>query len=158
MSQQTTQQPAAEPSTPPTVNIEENKGPGCLIRTIWFLVVGLAVGPAWTIIAWILVVTIIGMPLGLWMLNRLPQIMTLRPQRQSTSVVMENGRPVMRHSDVPQVNFFLRMLYFIVIGIWFSLVWLILAWIFATLTFGLGLPLSFWMFDQVPAITTLRRQ
>jgi len=46
-------------------------------------------------------------------------------------------------------------LYFIVIGFWFSLVWMLLAWIFATLTLGFGLPLALWMFDRTPAITTL---
>ena len=38
-----------------------------------------------------------------------------------------------------------------------GLVWLIVAWVIAGFTLGLGLPIAFWMFDRVPAITTLAR-
>jgi hypothetical protein len=34
---------------------------------------------------------------------------------------------------------------------------MLLAWIFLVFTFGLAMPLSIWMFDRVPAITTLAR-
>ncbi|MGQ9925230.1 MAG: hypothetical protein ACUVS4_00015 [Chloroflexaceae bacterium] len=40
---------------------------------------------------------------------------------------------------------------------WLSAVWLSIAWAFSTVIIGLGLPISFWMFDQVPAIITLAR-
>jgi uncharacterized membrane protein len=56
-----------------------------------------------------------------------------------------------------QNPFLLRALYFLVIGFWFSLVWMLLAWLLTAVTFGLAFPLTFWMFDQVPAITTLAR-
>ncbi len=135
----------------------EPKGPGCLLRILYFIFVGLWLGGAWTIIASILIITIIGMPLGLWMLNSLPQVMTLRPRRQVAHVTMVDGRPVMTHSSLPQVPFLLRALYFILIGWWLSLLWNLTAWLISGITLGLGLPLAFWMFDQVPAITTLAR-
>jgi hypothetical protein len=51
----------------------------------------------------------------------------------------------------------LRAVYFLLIGWWFSAVWLLLAWVLTLVTGGLALPLSFWMFDRVPALTTLAR-
>jgi len=135
----------------------EPKGPGCLVRALYFIFVGLWLGGVWTAIAWVLIVTIIGMPLGLWMLNSLPQVMTLRPKHAVAHVRMEDGRPVMTHTGLTQVPFLLRAFYFILIGWWFSLLWLSLAWLISGITLGLGLPLAFWMFDQVPAVTTLAR-
>ena len=83
--------------------------------------------------------------------------MTLRPQRVQTTVEIREGSPVIRHTTIRQNPFLLRALYFLVIGFWFSLVWMLLAWLLTAVTFGLAFPLTFWMFDQVPAITTLAR-
>jgi hypothetical protein len=83
--------------------------------------------------------------------------MTLRPSRVQTTVEVRDGQTFVRQSAPQQLPFILRALYFIVIGFWFSLVWMLLAWIFATLTLGFGLPLALWMFDSTPAITTLAR-
>jgi uncharacterized membrane protein YccF (DUF307 family) len=132
-------------------------GPGCLVRAFWFIFIGLWVGAIWCWIAWILNITIIGMPLGLWMLNRIPQVMTLKSVRVTSTVVVVDGMPVMTLKNPRQRAFFLRALYFILIGWWFSLIWLIIAWLITGFTLGLGLPLAFWMFDRVPAITTLQR-
>jgi len=48
--------------------------------------------------------------------------------------------------------------YFLLIGWWLSGLWLSTAWGLVGITFGLGLPLAFWMFDRTPAIVTLARQ
>jgi len=140
-----------------TVRYEQEKGPGLLIRAIYFIFVGLWLGGIWTTVAWILVVSIIGLPIGLIMLNRIPQIMTLKPVRTNRYMQNVNGRWVMRETNQPQASFLARALYFILIGWWFSALWLGAAWAISGITLGLGLPLSFWMFDRVPAITTLSR-
>ncbi|KAF0110851.1 MAG: hypothetical protein FD147_1315 [Chloroflexi bacterium] len=134
-----------------------NPGPGCLVRGLYFIFVGSWLGLIWVLAAWFFNLTIIGLPLGLAMINRIPQIMTLRPERVHTTVEVFNGAPVVRQTALKQAPFILRALYFIVIGFWFSLVWMLMAWIFTGLTLGLGLPLAFWMFDRVPAVTTLAR-
>lgn len=134
-----------------------NPGPGCLVRGLYFIFVGSWLGLIWILAAWFFNLTIIGLPIGLAMINRLPQVMTLRPLRVQTTVEMRNGTPVVRQTPLAQPPFILRALYFIAIGFWFSLVWMLLAWIFTTLTVGLGLPLAFWMFDRVPCVTTLAR-
>ncbi len=139
--------------------IVENKpsSPGCLVRFLWFLFIGLPLGLPWTVFAWFFMVTIVGLPLGLWMINRIPNIMTLRFQRTETVVTTRDDKTVVSTRDIRQRPFLVRALYFLLIGIWFSLVWLLLAWILALVTLGFGLPLAFWMFDQAAAVTTLAR-
>jgi uncharacterized membrane protein YccF (DUF307 family) len=137
--------------------ISTERGPGCLIRGLYFLLVGIWLGAIWMLVAWFLNVTIIGLPFGLAMLNSIPQVMTLRPRRVQTTVTNINGQTVIRQDNVRQRPFIIRALYFLLVGFWLSLVWLILAWVIAGFTLGLGLPIAFWMFDRVPAITTLAR-
>ena len=134
-----------------------NTGPGCLIRGLYFIFIGSWLGLIWVLAAWFFNLTIIGLPLGLAMINRLPRVMTLRPERVQTWVEIREGAPVLQQKPLQQNPFLLRALYFILIGFWFSLVWMLLAWLIMLVTLGLGFPLSFWMFDQVPAVTTLAR-
>ena len=141
-------------STP--VNVP-NPGPGCLVRGLYFIFVGSWLGLIWILAAWFFNLTIIGLPLGLAMINRIPQVMTLKPVRVQTTVEVKDGAPVVRQTSLKQPPFLLRAIYFIAIGFWFSLIWMLLAWIFTTLTLGFGLPLAFWMFDRVPCVTTLAR-
>ena len=141
--------------TSTSVRVEQEKGPGLLIRAIYFIFIGLWLGAVWTTIAWILTVSIIGLPLGLMMLNRIPQVMTLKPVRINRYLVQENGRWVTRTANKEQASFLARALYFVLIGWWFSALWLAAAWAISGVTLGLGLPLAFWMFDRVPAVTTL---
>jgi uncharacterized membrane protein YccF (DUF307 family) len=140
-----------------TVNISTPKGPGCLVRGLYFIFVGSWLGAIWMIVAWVLNITIIGLPLGLAMLNRIPQIMTLQPVRVQTSARVVNGAPVIQQTSLKQAPFLLRALYFLLIGWWFSLVWMLIAWAISGFTLGLGLPIAFWMFDRVPQLTTLAR-
>lgn len=140
-----------------SVSIQQERGPGLLVRALYFIFFGLWLGGVWTTIAWILVVSIIGLPLGLLMLNRLPQVMTLKPVRENRYLLQKDGQWVMRSYTREQPSFLVRALYFIFIGWWFSALWLLSAWAISGITLGLGLPLAFWMFDRVPAITTLSR-
>lgn len=140
-----------------TIVTGTDKGPGCLIRILYFIFVGLWLGGIVTIAAWILIVSIIGLPLGLWLLNRLPMLMTLKPLKTEARVAVVDGKVVYREEKARQHPFLVRALYFILIGWWFSAIWLALAWLLTGITLGLGLPIAFWMFDQVPAITTLAR-
>jgi uncharacterized membrane protein YccF (DUF307 family) len=140
-----------------TVYENKSSNPGCLVRFLWFLFIGIPIGLPWTIIAWVFMITIVGLPVGLWMINLLPQITTLRFKRTETVVSNQGGQTVVSTHDIKQRPFLIRAVYFIVIGFWFSLVWLILAWVLALVTLGFGLPFAFWMFDQAAAVTTLAR-
>ncbi len=54
-----------------------------------------------------------------------------------------------------QRPFYLRALYFLLIGFWFSAIWLSLAWLLAITI--IGLPAAQWMFLRVNAVLTLQR-
>jgi uncharacterized membrane protein YccF (DUF307 family) len=114
-----------------------------VIRALWFFFVGLPLGLVWTIVAWAFNLTLIGLPLGLWMLALMPQVMTLRQERP---------RPL---PTLPQsaASFAVRAVYFVLIGWWLSLVWLVIAWAFAATV--IGLPLAFLMFERTGPILTL---
>ena len=132
--------------------IVAKKNPGCLIQLVWFALVGWWLGQAWVAVAWFLAATIIGMPLAVMMLNRVPEVMALRGETELL-VKSWNGHTVV--TDVPQYNILLRALYFVLIGWWASALWLELA--YALCMTVIGLPLGFWMFDRTPAIVSLRR-
>ena len=125
-------------------------GPNVIIRLIWFLVIGWWLGALVSAVAWVLNVTIIFLPLGLWLINRLPTVITLRPQNRQWQLaggVLQQGQQ--------QRAFLLRALWFVVIGWWFSGVWMLLAYLF--LLTVIGLLVAFWMYGRVGAVTTLYR-
>jgi uncharacterized membrane protein YccF (DUF307 family) len=139
-----------------TVTVETKKNPGCLIQILWFAFIGIWLGQAWMVVAWILMVTIIGIPLGVAMMNKLPFIIALRRDPVEVKVTRRaDGSLVEREVNVPQVNMLLRAIYFILIGWWFSALWMELA--YALCCSVIGLPIGFWMFDRVPAVLSLRR-
>jgi uncharacterized membrane protein YccF (DUF307 family) len=117
--------------------------PPLIARALWFVFVGLWVGQLWLILAWLMNLTVIGLPLGIWMLNRMPQIMTLRaaPPRPA---------PV---ASASSAGLIVRIVYFVLIGWWVSLLWMELAWLAALMV--IGLPLSFQMFERVGTVMTL---
>jgi ribosomal protein S27E len=113
------------------------------IRALWFVFVGLWAGQIWLLMAWLLNLTLIGLPLGMWMLNQLPQVMTLRQQRHGL-------QPPAARSNVP---FVARAIYFVLVGWWLSFLWMELAWLASALL--IGLPLSFLMFERTGTVATL---
>lgn len=130
--------------------IPQDPGPNLLIRVVWFVVVGWWLGGILSGVAWFLNATIVGLPFGLWLINRLPTFVTLRPQEQTWRIV---GGVAIRGK--PQRPLLLRALYFLLIGWWLSGLWLAVAYV--ALVSVVGLPLAFLMYGRVGAITTLFR-
>ena len=125
-------------------------GPNILLRGIWFVLVGWWLGLIWTLLAWAFNLSVILLPLGVWMLNRVPRVMTLRTA-PPPHTVMVNGTLWARQAN--RVPWVLRAGWFVFIGWWASLLWMLTAWgLSVTLIL---LPLAFWMFNRVPTITTL---
>lgn len=149
--------PVQTPRAPVVVVAAGYDGPPLVLRALWFLLIGLSLGAVWTVLAWLCVASIIGLPIGLWMLNRLPQVMTLKPTGTRTQVTVHNGVVVVGNGVPAQYPFALRALYFLLVGWWASGLWLLAAWALVAATLGLGLPLAFWMFNRTPAIVTLAR-
>ncbi len=139
-----------------SVVVETKNNPGCLLQILWFAFVGIWLGQLWMAVAWFLMITIIGIPVGIAMLNTLPKVFALRePSRKVMVHTTGNGDIVQREIEPPQVNILLRAIYFILIGWWLSALWMEAAYL-ACMTI-IGLPLGFWMFDRIPAVLTLKR-
>jgi uncharacterized membrane protein YccF (DUF307 family) len=132
--------------------IQRNDGPSLLIRALYFILFGWWFSAIWAIVAWLLCLTIIGLPLGLFMLNRLPSVVTLKPSRAEL-VLTATGRVVER--NVRQLPFLIRAVYFILIGWWFSAIWMAIAW--ALHVSIIGMVIGFWMFDRTATIVSLAR-
>lgn len=125
--------------------------PNILIRAIWFLLVGWELTALWLSIAWLLNVSILGLPIGLKMINWTPKILTLKDIEKEKR--LENGEISITGPE--QRNIFVRAVYFLVIGWWLSLVWMVVGYLLSLSI--IGLPFGIWMLNRLPEITTLYR-
>jgi len=138
------------------VTVDGTRGPGLLVRFVWWLFVGwwasgIAVGVAWFSLA-----TIIGIPLGIWIINRLPSILTLRPRTRTWVLGQDaEGRRVVSDAGRPQVAWHVRGVWFVLVGWWASAAWMSLAWV-VQLTV-IGIPIALLMFNRTPFVASLYR-
>jgi uncharacterized membrane protein YccF (DUF307 family) len=124
-----------------------------LLRVAWFFLFGWELTAAWIFVAWFFNLTIVGLPLGLWMIDRVPQVLTLKPRAGFWSYEAKSGRSHFVVAE--QAPLAVRALYFALIGWWFSLVWSIAAYVLcATIIF---LPIGVLMLNALPFVTTLHR-
>lgn len=124
------------------------------LRILYFYTIGGILGGLWLILSWFACLTVIGIPLGVWMIHQVPQIMTLKKDHEWEVVrVGETSTAVVRR--VEQHALPVRAVYFLAVGWWLSLVWLKIA-IGAAATFIL-LPISFWMINRLPKVMTLHK-
>jgi uncharacterized membrane protein YccF (DUF307 family) len=123
------------------MSINEGKSPNIILRFLWFILVGWWVGYFVVTVAFFLEAIIIGIPLAIFLFDRLPAIMTLKAPRPRLAA--------------RQHNLLLRILYFLLIGWWLSFLWITGA--FALAVTIIGTPLAFWMVDRVPFVASLAR-
>jgi uncharacterized membrane protein YccF (DUF307 family) len=126
-----------------------------LLRIIYFFLFGWWATGVWINVAWFLNATIIGLPLGLWMLNRVPMVLTLRPSKQMLVAQERREGVVWQVEGLPQRPWPIRLIYFVLIGWWLSWLWANAAWIISATV--IGLPLGIWLFNRLPGVTTLMR-
>ncbi len=139
-----------------STRVQETQQFPFILRVLWFIFVGWHVTLYWILIAWFLNLTIVGLPFGLWMLNRVPLVLTLRTTRSYNVATATGDQVTWHYENVPQHSFVVRALYFVLIGWWFSLIYSLLAWLLCVTV--IGLPLGVWMFNRLPQVTTLMRQ
>jgi len=121
--------------------------PGCLIQILWFVFIGFWLGALAIGVAYVLLLLVVTIPVGIALLNRVPQLIALR---QPDRLVTAYGEVKVR-----QHNFFLRALWFLFVGWWLAAGGLAVAYLLCASI--LGMPLGFLIFDWVPGMLTLRR-
>lgn len=155
---QPTKKTVSTGSTTTVVN-ETQRGPGCVIQFIWFWFVGWWATQIWVGLAWFFLLTIIGIPLSIFMINRVSSVIALRPpanKRHRVVTVGDDGSVSTRVIEPHQIPIIIRIFWFIVFGWWLVGMWMEIAYFFS-LTL-IGLPLGLWMFDRTASILTLKRQ
>jgi uncharacterized membrane protein YccF (DUF307 family) len=140
----------------PVVNVavQPNRTP-FLIRAFWFLLIGWWLSGIVIAIGFVLCALIVTLPIGLYLLHRVPQVQTLRDRSTEFTYKEVDGRVVVSTGRVKQVPFLIRAAWFLLIGFWLTSVWLSVAYALS-LTIIL-LPFSIVMIDRVPAVLTLQR-
>ena len=139
-----------------TTVLELKTGPSILVRAIWYLVIGWWLTGLVMGVAWFLAITIIGMPITFYLVNRIPTLLTLRPRLEQYAVVT-GADGITRHERIAteQTSLPVRLLYFLVVGWWLSLLWTGVS--YGLMLTILGLPLGLMMVNRLPFVFSLHR-
>ena len=137
------------------VVMRTKSGPNLLVRAIWYVFVGWWLTGIVSAIAWLALITLFGIPLGFYLINRLPTFLTLRPRTREWTQSVEGEMTVLTEGGRPQANPFLRAIWFLLIGWWLSGLWMLGAW-FVSLTV-IGIPIALLMYNRTPFIASLYR-
>jgi uncharacterized membrane protein YccF (DUF307 family) len=116
-----------------------------LVRALWFVLVGWWLTPILVNIAWLLMVTVLLIPIGVKLINLVPTALTLKEPR--SVIEPEEARA--------QTSLLLRAVYFVLVGWWLSFIWANVASFFAITI--IGLPIAIWMLNRLPYVTSLYR-
>lgn len=131
-------------------------GPGFISRALWFIFVGwwltgFAIG-----FAWFCSLSIVLLPIGYMVVNKIPTILTLRSRSiQSDVDVDADGTVRISTGGALQRPFWQRALWFVLVGWWACGLAMAVAYLLC-LTLVL-LPVGLMIFNRVPAVMTLQR-
>ena len=133
-----------------------SQSPSIVVRAVYFLLVGWWASGIWLSVAWVLIVTIVGTPIGIKMINWVPKIVSLKERRIATERARTgDGSVTITESTNDQHSLLVRAVYFLFVGWWASGVWMSIAWV-ASVTI-VGLPLAIWMYSRLPFVVSLYR-
>ncbi len=129
--------------------------PSWFVQGMWFLFIGWWASQLAILTAYLLILSIVGMPLGVMILNRLPAIVALRGPKKELTVRQVNGTTFITHEHRQQYRFAIRAAYFLLFGWWLGLLLVEISWLFM-LTL-IGLPVAVLIYDYIPTVVSLRR-
>lgn len=121
-----------------------------IIRILYFILFGWWISIIWCLLAYLLCLSIIGLPIGLIMFNRLPQILTLKP---ISEIALVNREYLNTSQEFPLI---LRALYFIIIGWHVTGIWVGISLLLCITI--IGMPLGLIMLNHVPLVLTLKQR
>lgn len=117
-----------------------------LLRAVWYLFIGWWLGGLAIVVMYLMILSIILIPVGLLLLNVIPFLMTLhrvRPKEVAAEAAIQNP------------NILLRILWFIFLGWWLGGIAVQIAYFFCLI--NIGLPIGLVILNRLPTIMTLRR-
>lgn len=122
--------------------------PSLVVRGIWFIAVGWWLTGILLTVAWVLNLSIIGLPIGIKIINKIPKALTLKEPSSSDINRIEVGK-----STGNSPNLIVRGVYFILIGWWASAIWTGIAYLLCLTV--IGLPAGVKMFNYLPKVVSL---
>ena len=143
-------------SEPQITVTELQTGPGLLVRALWFIFIGWWLTAIVSALAWAAMVTIIGLPLGIWMINRIPTVITLRPRTSSATSTPTSWAGIVTHDmHEEQPHWVVRGLWFVFFGWWLSAIAMGIGWVLIVLI--ITLPIGLMIYNRIPFIASLYR-
>ncbi len=132
----------------------DQRGPSLLVRALWFVFIGWWLSGVAIAVAYFCCVTILLLPFGFMIFNRLPAILTLRP-RSDGELEVYDGVTYLSGGPADQLPLWIRAIWFIFVGWWVGWIYLVVAWSLCVII--IGLPIGLWMMNRVGAVMTLLR-
>lgn len=128
-----------------------SESPSLIVRGIWFIFVGWWLTGLVLGIAWFLNLTIIGLPIGIKLINKAPYALTLKKLESEESVeTVEMGGS---SGDSPSL--LVRGAYFVLIGWWASGLLTATAYLLSLTV--IGLPIGVKLFNYLPYVVSLKK-
>jgi uncharacterized membrane protein YccF (DUF307 family) len=145
----------AAPELNQTTITTARSGPNFLLRVVWYLLIGWWLTGISLAVGYLAGLTVIGLPIAFWVFNRTGTILTLRPRTKTTTTVESGGVTTVTREHRKQRSLLLRAIYFVLIGWWAALIWMIVSYLIS-LTI-IGIPVGIMMLNRLPEIYTLHR-
>jgi uncharacterized membrane protein YccF (DUF307 family) len=130
-------------------------GPPFIARALWYVFVGWWLSALIVALGYLLMITVIGIPVAFALFNRIPQALTLRARTVRYQAEVRDGITYLTAGTQWQRPWYWRALYFLLIGWWFGAVWLGAAWLIGNLI--ITLPVTFLMYNRTSTVMTLQR-
>jgi uncharacterized membrane protein YccF (DUF307 family) len=121
--------------------------PSLVVRAIWFVAVGWWLTGVLLSVAWLLNLSVVGLPLGIKLVNKVPKALTLKSSGSDIDRI-EFGK-----SSGGSPGLFVRGVYFVLVGWWASLIWTSIAYVLCLSV--LALPVGIKMFNKLPKVVSL---
>ena len=148
--------PPATRTTAPAMVAETRSGPGLLVRALWFIFIGWWLTGIVSTVAWFAMITIIGLPLGIWLVNRVPTVLTLRPRTSYVYAWTDAaGNAQTSEVKIEQPAWWIRGLWFLVVGWWASALVMSLGFLLVVLI--ITMPIGLMLYNRVPFVASLYR-
>jgi uncharacterized membrane protein YccF (DUF307 family) len=145
----------AQRKGPNTTIIQGKSGPNFFLRALWYIFIGWWLTGISLAIGYVAGLTVIGLPLAFWIFNRTGTLLTLRPRTQTTTIAETDGITTVTSHGAKQRPLWLRAIWFVLVGWWAALIWMIVAYLIS-LTI-IGIPIGIMMLNRIPEVYTLHR-